>query len=359
MSRPTTRVLELLALLQDRGRVSGPELAERLGVDLRTVRRYVEKLAELGLPVEASRGRNGGYRLAPGWKLPPLMLSDDEAVAVVLGLLAARRDGLATTEPAVDGALEKVRRVLPAELRDRVRALERALGFSAATWPPPTPAPAAPPLGSAPPAPAAPPLGSAPPAPAAPPVPLGAAPTPPATETVLALSDAIGRERRVELRYVRRDGEHSTRQLDPYGIVFHRGRWYLTGHDHGRDALRTLRLDRIEQVRLLRRAAPPPAGFDPVGAVARSLAQAPWRWQVEVELDAPLEEVRRFVPPHFAELERRGARVVLRARAERLDGMARLLAGLGAPLRVIEPPELRDELAALAARLTVSALREH
>lgn len=318
MSRPTTRVLELLELLQDRGRVSGPELAERLGVDLRTVRRYVEKLGELGLPVESERGRNGGYRLAPGWKLPPLMLSDDEAVAVVLGLLAARRDGLATTEPAVDGALEKVRRVLPVELRERVRALEGALGFSGGPW----------------------------------------QPEPPATATVLTLSDAIARERRVELAYVRRDGARSTRQLDPYGLVFHRGRWYLSGHDHGRDALRTLRLDRIEQVRLLRRAAPPPAGFDPVDAVTRSLARAPWRWRVEVELDAPLEQLRPFVPPHTAELEQRGDRVVLLARAERLDGMARLLAALGAPMTVIEPPELRDELAALAARLTVSALRE-
>lgn len=355
MSRPTTRVLELLELLQDRGRVSGPELAERLGVDLRTVRRYVEKLGELGLPVEAERGRNGGYRLAPGWKLPPLMLSDDEAVAVVLGLLAARRDGLATTEPAVDGALEKVRRVLPVELRERVRALEGALGFSASAWPshaPPAATPPAPAAGAAPHAGTGAHTVSSP-APAGP-----WRPSPPATATVLTLSDAIARERRVELGYVRRDGERSTRQLDPYGIVFHRGRWYLTGHDHSRDALRTLRLDRIEQVRLLRRAAPPPAGFDPVDAVARSLAQAPWRWQVEVELDAPLEEVRRFVPPHFAELEQRGARVALRARVERLDGMARLLAGLGAPLRVIEPPELRDELAALAARLTVSALRE-
>lgn len=354
MSRPTTRVLELLELLQDRGRVSGPELAERLGVDLRTVRRYVEKLGELGLPVESERGRSGGYRLAPGWKLPPLMLSDDEAVAIVLGLLAARRDGLATTEPAVDGALEKIRRVLPAELRERVRALEGALGFSSGGWlpagpPPPTPAN---------PRDAAPPAGVTPPVPRDPAPPAFPAPQPPATATVLTLSDAIARERRVELDYVRRDGARSTRQLDPYGIVFHRGRWYLSGHDHGRDALRTLRLDRIERVRLLRRAAPPPAGFDPVDAVTRSLARAPWRWRVEVELDAPLEQLRPFVPPHTAELEQRGDRVVLRARADRLDGMARLLAALGAPLTVIEPPELRDELAALAARLTVSALRE-
>ncbi|MBB4663546.1 helix-turn-helix transcriptional regulator [Conexibacter arvalis] len=343
MSRPTTRVLELLELLQDRGRVSGPELAARLGVDLRTVRRYVAKLEELGLPVDADRGRNGGYRLAPGWKLPPLMLSDDEATAVVLGLLAARRDGLATAAPAVDGALEKVRRVLPAELRERVRALEAALGFSQRRGEPTPPAirderAAAPPPART-------------PAPAPP----AGVPAPPATETVLALADAIARERRVEIAYADRAGSRSTRQLDPYGIVFHHGRWYLSAHDHGRDALRTLRLDRIASVRLLRRAAPPPAGFDPVAAVARALARVPWRWEVEVVLDASLAELRAQLPPHAAELEPREDGVLLRARAERLDGMARLLAGLGAPLRVIGPPELRDELARLADRLAAAA----
>jgi predicted DNA-binding transcriptional regulator YafY len=314
MSRPTTRVLELLALLQDRGTVSGPELAERLEVDLRTVRRYVAKLEELGLPVESVRGRSGGYRLAPGWKLPPLMLTDEEAAAVVLGLLAARRDGLATAAPAVDAALHKVRRVLPQELRERVRALEEALGFSARP----------------------------------------AQPEPPRTETVLALADAIARQRRVEVGYARRDGERSTRQLDPYGIVFHHGRWYLSAHDHGRGELRTLRLDRVERVRLLRRPAPPPPGFDAVEAVARALARVPWRWEVEVVLDAPVEALRAQLPPHAAELEQRPDGVLLRARAERLDGMARLLAGLGAPLRVVRPPELRDELAALAARLAAA-----
>lgn len=316
MSRPTTRVLELLELLQDRQRIGGPELAQRLGVDLRTVRRYVAKLEELGIPVEGERGRTGGYRLRPGYKLPPLMLTDDEAVAVVLGLLAARRDGLATSAPAVDDALAKLRRVLPAELREQVRALEQALGFSAG----------------------------------------GPQPAPPATAVVLALAGAIAGERRVQVAYTTREGAESTRQLDPYGLVFHHGRWYLSAHDHGRDALRILRLDRIETVRRLRRAAPPPAGFDPVAHVAQALARVPWRWAVEVVLDAPLEALRAQLPPHAAELEERpDGGVTLRARAERLDGMARLLAGLGAPLRVIAPPELRTELSTLAARLAEAA----
>jgi predicted DNA-binding transcriptional regulator YafY len=322
VSRPTTRVLELLELLQDRQRASGPELADRLGVDLRTVRRYVAKLEELGIPVEATRGRSGGYRLRPGYKLPPLMPTDEEAVAVVLGLLAARRDGLATAAPAVDGALTKVRRVLPVELRERVRALEGALGFSARAG-----------------------FGHAAPGPQQ---------VPPQTATVLALAGAIGREKRVEVVYRTRDGARSRRQLDPYGLVFHHGRWYLSARDHGRDALRTLRLDRIGAVRELRRDAPPPPGFDPVAEVARALARVPWRWEVEVLLDAPLEALRAQVPPHAAELEQTADGVLLRARAERLDGMARLLAGLGAPLTVVRPPQLRDELARLAARLAAA-----
>lgn len=322
MSRPATRLLELLELLQDRPQASGPEIADLLGVDLRTVRRYVTKLEELGIPVEAVRGRGGGYRLRPGTRLPPLLLSDAQASALVLGLLAARRAGLTTAEPAIDETLAKLRRVLPAELRERLRALEQALGFT-------LPAPAR-------------------------------APSPPTTPVVLALADAIGRARRVEIAYETGAGERSTRQLDPYGLVVHNGRWYLSAHDHGREALRALRLDRIGAVRVLRRAAPPPEGFDAAAHIARTLARVPWRWRVEVVVEAPLEQLRRSLPPAAAELEPHGhdgAATILHARAERLDGMARMLAGLGAPLTVVEPEELRTELAALARSLSASAAR--
>ena len=116
----------MLEVLQARGTVSGRELAERLEVDPRTVRRYAVKLEELGIPVETERGPYGGYRLRPGFKLPPLMLTDDEAAAVVLGLIVSRQTGIATADSAVDEALAKILRVLPTELRDRVGALEGA-----------------------------------------------------------------------------------------------------------------------------------------------------------------------------------------------------------------------------------------
>lgn len=126
MTRPTARVLAMLELLQAGGQRTVGDLAARLGVDERTVRRYAEHLADLGIPVQAQRGRYGGYRLAPGYKLPPLMLTDDEAVAVVLGLRAAERAGLATTDhTAAVSALAKVSRVLPRALGKRLDSLCR------------------------------------------------------------------------------------------------------------------------------------------------------------------------------------------------------------------------------------------
>lgn len=128
MSHPTTRVLAMLELLQARRQLSGAELAAGLGVDQRTVRRYALRLADLGIPVTAERGRYGGYRLLPGYRLPPLMLTDDEAAAVVIGLLAAERVGQPVA--GVSTALAKIQRVLPAALSERVAALRQTLGFT-------------------------------------------------------------------------------------------------------------------------------------------------------------------------------------------------------------------------------------
>src|SRR5215217_1175316 len=132
MYHPTTRVLTVLELLQAHESISGPNLAARLEVNIRTVRHYITLLQDLGIPIEAERGRQGGYRLRPGFKLPPLMLTEDEALAVTLGLLAARRLGLAAAAPAVEGALAKLERVLPAAVGERVRTVQEALGFTLA-----------------------------------------------------------------------------------------------------------------------------------------------------------------------------------------------------------------------------------
>ena len=127
MYHPTTRVLTVLELLQAHGQISGPDLAARLEVNARTVRHYITLLQDMGIPIEAERGRAGGYRLRPGYKLPPLMFSEDEALALAVGLLAARRLGLAGAAPAVEGALAKVERVMPETLRARIKAVQETL----------------------------------------------------------------------------------------------------------------------------------------------------------------------------------------------------------------------------------------
>jgi len=316
MTAPATRLLMLLEILQDRPLATGRELAERLDVDVRTVRRYAHALQELGIPVEGERGPAGGYRLRPGYKLPPLMLTDEEASAVVLGLLAAQRFGLGAA-PAVDGALAKLRRVLPATLAAQVAGLEETLGFTHAD----------------------------------------SSPAPPRGETVLRLADAARRGRRVHVRYTRHGGEESARELSPYGLVFHAGRWYLAAHDHGRDALRTFRVDRVGSLRLGGAAPPPPTGFDATDHVSRSLARVPWTWDVEVLLDTDVTHAREQIPPTLGELSEAAGGVLLHMRVESLDYMAALLARLDRPFTVRHPDELRAAVGALADRLRASARR--
>ncbi|ETK37542.1 helix-turn-helix transcriptional regulator [Microbispora sp. ATCC PTA-5024] len=307
----TNRVLAFLELLQARPGLTGPELAARLEVDERTVRRYAVRLTDLGVPVEAERGRYGGYRLMPGYRLPPLMLTDDEATAVVLGLLAGRRTGMSVGEAATESALAKIQRVLPASLRERVRAVEETLALTARA----------------------------------------AVPAPATAGTLLTLADAARRRVRVRLAYRSFRGEASERPVDPYGLVFHSGRWYLTGHDHRSGEVRTFRVDRVSGAVPTGEEFPEPDGFDPVGHVLESLAGVPYRYEVEVVLETTLAEARRRIPPSVATLSGSDGEVRVVARAERLDGMARMLAGLGWPFTIVRPGELRGEVRALARRL--------
>jgi predicted DNA-binding transcriptional regulator YafY len=317
MSRPTTRVLAFLELLQDRPGIGGRELADRLEVGPRTIRRYATKLQELGIPVESQRGPAGGYRLRPGYRLPPLMFDNEEGAAITLGLLAARRLAIDNSEPAIDSALAKLLRVLPAQARERALALNEAVNFTQPIR----------------------------------------APEPAPTETVLSLAQAIRRNRRVRIRHRSREGDETTREVDPLGIVHHSNRWYLAAYDHLRQQERTFRVDRlleIEEQADPRR--PTPVGFDPVDHVMRSLAQGGWRYDVEVIFHAARSDVERRVGRNFGELTPHPDGVAVRIRAERLDAMAQTLAGLGWPFTVIRPAALREEVLTLADRLKASAL---
>jgi len=314
VSAPASRLFQLLELLQARPVTTGREIADELRIDRRTVRRYVATLQELGIPIEGERGVGGGYRLRPGFRLPPLMLADDEAAAVVFGLVAAGRVGLASD--GVEGALAKIHRVLPDAIRSRVEALESTLGFT--TAPETTP--------------------------------------PIAGDAALLLADAIRRRRRIRVGYRTFEGAESLRELSPLGLVVHSGRWYLAAHDHGRDDLRTFRVDRIGDAELTdTTAVAPPTGFDAVTHVKHSLASVPWPWEVEVLLDLAPERAAERLPATLAELASEGEGTLLRVRVSSLDWIAGVLAGLGCGFTIRRPNELHASVATLARRLAESA----
>jgi predicted DNA-binding transcriptional regulator YafY len=312
MPTPTSRLLALLELLQEQPLITGRQIGEHLGIGPRTVRRYIAALEELGIPVEGQRGLGGGYRIRPGYRLPPLMLTNDEAVICSLGLSVARRLGLDSDNDAAGGARAKLHRVLPATLRRQVEALESSLGFTG--------------------------------------LPLTG--VPPQGDAVLQLADAISRRRRVRLAYRSYEGEPSERRISPYGLVVHGGRWYLAAHDHDRGELRTFRVDRASRIAVVEGALQdPPVDFDAVAYVSSSLARVPWTWEVEVLLELPFDVARTRLPPTLAELVDDDPGTLLRMRVSSLDWMAALLAGLDCDFTIHRPDELRGSVRALARRL--------
>ena len=318
MYHPTSRVLTVLEILQARGSTSGATLAARLEVDVRTVRRYITILQEMGIPVESRPGRYGGYRLRPGFRLPPLMLANDEALAVTLGLLLARRFGLTGAAPATEGALAKIERVLPDALRVQVRALAQSLVLDQPT--PPSPDTPRPPL--------------------------------PVPATLLALATAAAEERRATMTYRNWQGLATTRLFDPYAVVYPaNAAWYTVGYCHLRAGVRVFRIDRIVSVEPEGTPFRRPADLDYLAYVQRSLALLPTRWSAEVELGASLAEARQWVTPLFAVVAEEGETVVMRCTATDIDWLARMLTGLPFAFRVRTPPELRDALATIHTRI--------
>ncbi|MFI1373518.1 helix-turn-helix transcriptional regulator [Streptomyces longwoodensis] len=328
MPRPTARVLTLLELLQSGGTRTVAELADRLGVEGRTVRRYVDQLIDLDVPVESVRGRYGGYRLAPGYRLPPLMLSDDEALAVLLGLVAGRRAGLTTTQhTANETASAKIRRVLPKHIAGRLDTLLAALAFTDQP---------------------------------------GEFDTPDAG-VLLTIADAVRHRRPVSIRYTDRDGRRSERTLHAYGIVAHAGRWYVTGRDARIGEDRTFRLDRIADARTLPGSFEAPVGAGPAQRVLSGFATAEYRHEVTLRIHGTVEQIRAHLPVSVASLEEhepaagqdrateRWMRVELRA--EQLDWLPPVLASLDRPFVIERPDELRHLVTALADRLASCARR--
>ncbi|MBN9327044.1 MAG: transcriptional regulator [Cellulomonas sp. 73-145] len=330
MTRPTARVLALLEILQAGGTRTAADLAQRLGVDERTVRRYVEHLVDLGVPVESVRGRYGGIHLVPGYRMPPLMLTDDEALAVVLGLVGSRRSGSAGTggvpgasTVALESATAKVLRVLPKTLARRLDALLTGVRFTMPTGDPATVQ----------------------------------------ADHLLVVAEAARDRRPVALDYTDSQGRRSSRTVHPYGIVAHAGRWYVTAADPSAPGVRTFRVDRIEALTTLPGSFEVPEGFDPAGALLQAVAGAPRRHAVRLRVQAPADAVRGMFPAGIATLrdthdtddtdDEGWTRVVIQV--ERLDWVPTVLAGVPVPFVVDGPEELWPLLRALADRLTAAA----
>ena len=311
MERPTTRVLAVLELLQTHARISGSALSKSIDVDGRTMRRYIAILEELGIPITADRGRNGGYSLVSGFKLPPMMFTDDEALALSIGLLAARSLGLKDAAPAVKSALAKLERVMPTNLKRRVRAIDETVSLDL-TRPSHSEGDNA---------------------------------------ALAILSVAAQSQNRVHLRYLTAERKATEREVDPYGLAYRGGRWYMVGHCHLRSGLRSFRLDRVESVRALENRFERPHGFDALGHLAFSAAPLPRRYSIEVLLRTDLRSAKRELSNAIGVIEPAHEGVVLFAQADDLDWFARQLARVSFDFEVKGPAALRDAIKRCGERL--------
>lgn len=304
--QPTSRVLTVLELLQTHGQMTGQELSKRLEVDARTIRRYVTTLQDMGIPVETEFGRYGGYALRPAYKLPPLMFSNDEVLVLTLGLMMARRAGLAGGSSAVESALAKIERVLPEGMRDQIQALQTNTQINADKHPD----------------------------------------TLVGTDVITLLTLASQQRRQVQITY---SGDE--RVIDPYSIIRHNEHWYTVGYCHLRDALRTFRLDRIDEVEVLDTTFTPPPHFDAVTYMMESFEAIPDTWNIEILLHMPLEIARRLIPRSMATLKQKGQHVLFQASMPDLDEIARLIISLNVDFTIIEPDELYNAFLEIAYQI--------
>jgi predicted DNA-binding transcriptional regulator YafY len=307
----SARLLRLLSLLQARPRWSGPELAERLEVTTRTVRRDVDRLRGLGYPVDADPGPEGGYRLGTGGNLPPLLLDDDEAIAVAVALgITAGTAVMGIEEPAL-AALAKLDRLLPPPLRARVAALRSSM------------------------------------------VRLERGAADPVDAAVLStIAQACASSERVVAGYRDREGRESERRLEPYRLVCTGRRWYLVAHDVDRQAWRTFRVDRVLDARAtghrFRRVDPP----DAAGLVEDALRFSTYSFTAIVRVGAPADAVRRRVPSSVGTVEADGDEAsILTVSADDADWLVAHLVAMPFPIEVVDPPDLRVRLHEVGGRL--------
>ena len=314
MVETSARLLRLLTLLEVRPQWSGADLAARLEVTSRTLRRDMAKLRSLGYPVHAEPGVAGGYRLGAGAALPPLLLDDEEAVAVALSLRTSAAHAVTGIGEASVRALAKLEQVLPSRLRERAAAIGQA------TVPLTGPAPAV------------------------------------SADTLTTIARGCRHHERLEFGYRSPGGGLTARAVEPHRLVQAGYRWYLVARDVDRDDWRTFRADRIDGPRLTGVRFMPRDPPDAAAFVARAVTTAPYRYQARVLVQAPPEVVAEYMPPSVGVLEPAGdGGCVVTSGADSLDMLVFHIAAMDLNFTVLEPPELIERVQALAARLARAA----
>jgi len=305
---PTARALQTLELLQLQPGVTAGQIAEHLGVTGRAARRYVAILREAGVPVESSRGRYGGYRLGRGVRLPPVVFTEDEALALVMAVLESHPVASETGDLA-GSALAKVIRALPENVGRQATAMRDHAS-------------------------AAPDRRASRPDPAV------------ASQLVVAVAS----KHRVRLRYRGESGSEWSGEVDPWAVVVRHGRWYLLCHSHHVGAVRSYRVDRVRAVEHTRHSFDPPDGLDPVAALEENLG-AGWKFPTRVWFHAPLSDVAPWIRPPMGRLEPHAGGCLLVGSTRNPDMYAQeWLAAMPFAFRVEGGDELRAAMAALAAR---------
>ncbi|MDE3076373.1 MAG: YafY family transcriptional regulator, partial [Chloroflexota bacterium] len=311
MIQTSARLLRMLSLLQAHRDWAGKELAARLGVDARTIRRDVDRLRGLGYPVESTPGVAGGYRLAAGAHLPPLLLDNDEAVAVAVGLRTAASGSVAGIEEASVRALAKLEQMLPVELRRRVHAVQSYT------------------------------------------VPLTVTTAAAVEPSLLAAIAAACRDTdRLKFIYQDRESATTTRIVEPLRLVCTGRRWYVLAWDVNREDWRTFRVDRIASLLASGpRFAPREPPEDVATYVSRAISSEPYRYQARVTLRAPAETVRARISPAAGLVRPLDEDTcMLETGADSLDALAMFVAMAGADFHVHEPPELAERIEELGRR---------
>lgn len=310
MYNPTTRLLTILELLQARSEISGYEIAHKLEVEERSVRRYITMLRDMGIPIDGERGRHGGYSLRPGFRLPPLMLTDEEVTAVMLGLMLTHELGI-TSIPAIISATAKIQRILPETLRQSADALWHSLIVDN--------------------------------------VQLGAAAV--SNEWITACSRASYEGNCLHISYAAGDGTITHRLIAPYGLVLHARTWYMAAYCHLREDLRVFRLDRVRSIAATTQPFTKPEQFDSRAFILGSIMRGEGNYAFEVRFDAPLATVQTVIPQTMAILESAGNQTVMRCYSDDPYWLARYLVRIEVPFTVIQSDELRDALREMAVHI--------